>query len=166
MTNICKINVKIHLVTWQEVGNISSALTMYQIQVQAIWFMGGIHWFISKKWPSFHRGYQWSEKRLVLCSSLQVCTFNPSHILTKWPLKFTWRWLLIFCRGGEDGKYVAATWTIKFNMTSLSDGTYRLRLAIASATRSDLKVQTNRKMLEKFLFSILDCPFKRFALVS
>lgn len=47
------------------------------------------------------------------------------------------------CRGGEDGKYVAATWTIKFNMTSLSDGTYRLRLAIASATRSDLKINVN-----------------------
>lgn len=37
-------------------------------------------------------------------------------------------------------------------MTSLTEGTYRLRLAIASATRSDLKVQkTSRKMLEKRL---------------
>ena len=69
------------------------------------------------------------------------------------------------CRRGEDGKYVATTWTIKFNMTSLTDGTYRLRLSIASATRSDLKVQTNRKMLDKLAFSIVDCPLERLVLV-
>ncbi|XP_023544015.1 probable rhamnogalacturonate lyase C [Cucurbita pepo subsp. pepo] len=47
------------------------------------------------------------------------------------------------CRRGEDGKFVATTWSIKFNMTSLTEGTYRLRLAIASATRSDLKINVN-----------------------
>ncbi|CAB4275756.1 unnamed protein product [Prunus armeniaca] len=43
-------------------------------------------------------------------------------------------------RRGADNKYLPTTWTIKFNLNSVTTGTYKLRLAIASATRSDLKV--------------------------
>ncbi|XP_050944605.1 probable rhamnogalacturonate lyase B isoform X1 [Cucumis melo] len=61
------------------------------------------------------------------------------------------------CRRGEDGKYVATTWTIKFNMKSLTDGIYRLRLSIASATRSDLKINVNSMESESSLvFQLMD----------
>lgn len=41
---------------------------------------------------------------------------------------------------GPDNKYLPTTWTIKFHLDSIIKGTYNLRLAIASATRSDLEV--------------------------
>lgn len=44
-------------------------------------------------------------------------------------------------RRGPDNKYLPTTWTIKFNLDSVIRGTYNLRLAIASATRSDLEVK-------------------------
>ncbi|KAL5578826.1 hypothetical protein UlMin_011268 [Ulmus minor] len=46
-------------------------------------------------------------------------------------------------RRRADNKYVPTTWTIKFNLGSVTSGTYTLRLAIASANRSDLKVHVN-----------------------
>ncbi|PON82598.1 Rhamnogalacturonate lyase [Trema orientale] len=46
-------------------------------------------------------------------------------------------------RRDANDKYVPSTWTIKFNLKSVTSGTYKLRLAIASATRSDLKVFVN-----------------------
>ncbi|GAY35216.1 hypothetical protein CUMW_014990 [Citrus unshiu] len=46
-------------------------------------------------------------------------------------------------RRGPDNKYLPTTWTIKFHLDSIIKGTYNLRLAIASATRSDLEIFVN-----------------------
>ncbi|XP_031262360.1 probable rhamnogalacturonate lyase B [Pistacia vera] len=46
-------------------------------------------------------------------------------------------------RRGPNNKYLPTTWTIKFNLASVISGIYKVRLAIASATRSDLKVYVN-----------------------
>ncbi|KAI9198148.1 hypothetical protein LWI28_011033 [Acer negundo] len=46
-------------------------------------------------------------------------------------------------RRGPDNKYLPTTWTIKFNLDSIISGVYKLRLAIASATRSDLMIYVN-----------------------
>ncbi|KAK0578841.1 hypothetical protein LWI29_017025 [Acer saccharum] len=46
-------------------------------------------------------------------------------------------------RRGPDNKYLPTTWTIKFNLDSIINGVYKLRLAIASATRSDLMIYVN-----------------------
>ncbi|XP_030491647.2 uncharacterized protein LOC115707745 [Cannabis sativa] len=47
-------------------------------------------------------------------------------------------------RRDADNKYIPSTWTIKFNLKSVNIGTHKLRLAIASATRSNLKVYVNK----------------------
>lgn len=44
------------------------------------------------------------------------------------------------CRRNADNKYVPTTWGIKFNLKSVTGGIYKLRLAIASANRTDLQV--------------------------
>ncbi|KAK3188402.1 hypothetical protein Dsin_027963 [Dipteronia sinensis] len=46
-------------------------------------------------------------------------------------------------RRGPDNKYLPTTWTIKFNLDSIINGVYKLRMAIASATRSDLLIYVN-----------------------
>ncbi|KAL5775330.1 hypothetical protein ACOSP7_012887 [Xanthoceras sorbifolium] len=46
-------------------------------------------------------------------------------------------------RRGPDNKYLPTTWTIKFNLDSVINGVYKLRLAIASTTRSDLMIYVN-----------------------
>lgn len=41
----------------------------------------------------------------------------------------------------RDGEiYIPSTWEIRFNLKSVTVGTYKLRLSIASATRTDLEV--------------------------
>lgn len=57
-------------------------------------------------------------------------------------------------RRGAD-KYQPTTWTIKFNLDSVTNGTYKLRLAIASATRSDLQVFVNSKD-EGMVFEVMN----------
>ncbi|CAN1356159.1 Rhamnogalacturonate lyase [Linum perenne] len=42
-----------------------------------------------------------------------------------------------------EKQYVPSTWTIKFNLESVITGTYKLRLAIASATCSNLEICMN-----------------------
>ncbi|BFG27459.1 hypothetical protein CerSpe_137330 [Prunus speciosa] len=59
-------------------------------------------------------------------------------------------------RRGADNKYLPTTWTIKFNLNSVTTGTYKLRLAIASATRSDLKAHVNDMDIEHLVFQVLD----------
>lgn len=43
-------------------------------------------------------------------------------------------------RRNGNNKYVPTTWMIRFYLQSVAAGIYKLRLAIASATRSDLEV--------------------------
>lgn len=49
-------------------------------------------------------------------------------------------WCLFIDRRVAD-KYIPSTWTIKFLLNSIKNGIYKLRLAIASANRSDLQVK-------------------------
>ncbi|KAJ6885365.1 hypothetical protein NC651_026093 [Populus alba x Populus x berolinensis] len=49
-------------------------------------------------------------------------------------------------------KYIPSTWTIKFLLNSIKNGIYKLRLAIASATRSDLQVYLNDMDQEHMVF--------------
>ncbi|KAJ8761828.1 hypothetical protein K2173_004677 [Erythroxylum novogranatense] len=46
-------------------------------------------------------------------------------------------------RKWAENIYVPSTWSIKFTIDSVASGTYKLRLAIASATRSDIKIYIN-----------------------
>ncbi|XP_044460522.1 probable rhamnogalacturonate lyase B [Mangifera indica] len=46
-------------------------------------------------------------------------------------------------RRGPKKKHLPSTWTIKFYLASVISGIYKVRLSIASATRSDLKVYIN-----------------------
>nr|XP_028943451.1 probable rhamnogalacturonate lyase B [Malus domestica] len=59
-------------------------------------------------------------------------------------------------RRGADNKYLPTTWTIKFNLKSVTTGTYKFRLAIASATRSDLKVHVNAMDIEHLVIQVLN----------
>ncbi|KAL8045964.1 hypothetical protein ABFX02_08G148500 [Erythranthe guttata] len=51
-------------------------------------------------------------------------------------------------------KYVPTTWEIRFSLKSVTVGTYKLRLAIASATRSDLEVHVNEMNAEQLVFQV------------
>lgn len=53
--------------------------------------------------------------------------------------KKDWFFAQVDRRGSE--KYEPTTWKVEFNLKSLVEGTYKLRLALASATRSDLEVR-------------------------
>ncbi|KAF2303729.1 hypothetical protein GH714_021492 [Hevea brasiliensis] len=59
-------------------------------------------------------------------------------------------------RRWADNKYVPSTWTIKFNLDSVNSGNYKMRLAIASATRSDLKVYMNGMDVEHMVFQVMN----------
>lgn len=61
-----------------------------------------------------------------------------------------------FCRRNGDNKYVPTTWQIRFNLKSVSAGIYKLRLAIASATRSDLEVHVNQTNAEQLVFQVMN----------
>ncbi|KAA8520092.1 hypothetical protein F0562_014348 [Nyssa sinensis] len=58
-------------------------------------------------------------------------------------------------RRGAD-KYLPTTWTIKFNLNSVTSGTYKMRLATASATRSDLEVYVNNMDTEHLVFQVMN----------
>ncbi|XP_059636145.1 probable rhamnogalacturonate lyase B [Cornus florida] len=53
-------------------------------------------------------------------------------------------------------KYLPSTWTIKFNLTSVTSGTYKLRLATASATRSDLEIYVNYIDAQHLVFQVMN----------
>ncbi|KAM7506269.1 hypothetical protein LguiB_005173 [Lonicera macranthoides] len=53
-------------------------------------------------------------------------------------------------------KYLPSTWKINFNLKSVITGTYKLRLAIASATRSDLQVHVNKMDSEHLVFQVVN----------
>ncbi|KAG8365395.1 hypothetical protein BUALT_Bualt18G0100200 [Buddleja alternifolia] len=51
-------------------------------------------------------------------------------------------------------KYVPSTWEIRFHLRSIVAGVYKLRLSIASATRSDLEVHVNQVNNEQLVFQV------------
>ncbi|KAI5571006.1 hypothetical protein BDE02_11G064800 [Populus trichocarpa] len=53
-------------------------------------------------------------------------------------------------------KYIPSTWTIKFLLNSIKNGIYKLRLAIASANRSDLQVYLNDMDKEHMVFQVMN----------
>ncbi|KAL7244204.1 hypothetical protein ACSBR1_016439 [Camellia fascicularis] len=53
-----------------------------------------------------------------------------------------------------QGKYLPSTWKINFNLNSVTSGSYKLRLAIASATRSHLTVYVNYMDVEHLVFQV------------
>ncbi|KAK9151714.1 hypothetical protein Syun_010023 [Stephania yunnanensis] len=57
-------------------------------------------------------------------------------------------------RGTE--KYVPTTWEIKFNLGSLTSGSYTLRMALASAARSDIHVYANNLDGNHLVFQVLN----------
>ncbi|KAL7142803.1 hypothetical protein ABFS83_08G148900 [Erythranthe nasuta] len=66
--------------------------------------------------------------------------------------KKDWFFAHVDRRIGE--KYVPTTWEIRFSLKSVTVGTYKLRLAIASATRSDLEVHVNEMNAEQLVFQV------------
>ncbi|XP_057794981.1 probable rhamnogalacturonate lyase B [Salvia miltiorrhiza] len=55
-----------------------------------------------------------------------------------------------------DNKYVPTTWEIRFNLKLVVAGIYKLRLALASATRSDLEVHVNQMNAEQLVFQVIN----------
>ncbi|KAG2688325.1 hypothetical protein I3760_09G090300 [Carya illinoinensis] len=51
---------------------------------------------------------------------------------------------------------LSITWKIQFNLDSLTSGIYKLRLAIASATRTDLQAHVNNMDEEQLVFQIMN----------
>ncbi|KAG9133608.1 hypothetical protein Leryth_023099 [Lithospermum erythrorhizon] len=50
--------------------------------------------------------------------------------------------------------YLSTTWEVRFNLNQVTKGAYNLRLAIASATRSDLKVHVNNISTNYLVFQV------------
>ncbi|XP_042065102.1 probable rhamnogalacturonate lyase B isoform X2 [Salvia splendens] len=57
-------------------------------------------------------------------------------------------------RRNGNNKYVPTTWEIRFYLQSVAAGIYKLRLAIASATRSDLEIHVNQMNGEQLVFQV------------
>ncbi|KAK6133290.1 hypothetical protein DH2020_032953 [Rehmannia glutinosa] len=66
--------------------------------------------------------------------------------------KKDWFFAHVDRRNGD--KYVPTTWEIRFNLTTVTVGIYKLRLAIASATRSNLEVHVNQINAEQLVFQV------------
>ncbi|PIN22367.1 Rhamnogalacturonan endolyase [Handroanthus impetiginosus] len=68
--------------------------------------------------------------------------------------KKDWFFAHVDRRNGDN--YIPSTWEIRFNLISVIKGTYKLRLAIASATRSDLQVHVNQMNAEGIVFQVMN----------
>ncbi|KAL0407254.1 UNVERIFIED_CONTAM: hypothetical protein Slati_4039300 [Sesamum latifolium] len=68
--------------------------------------------------------------------------------------KKDWFFAHVDRRDGE--KYVPSTWEIRFNLKSVTVGTYKLRLSIASATRTDLEVHVNQMNAQQLVFQVMN----------
>ncbi|KAK4386705.1 hypothetical protein Sango_2541100 [Sesamum angolense] len=68
--------------------------------------------------------------------------------------KEDWFFAHVDRRDGE--KYVPSTWEIRFNLRSVTVGTYKLRLSIASATRTDLQVHVNQMNAQQLVFQTMN----------
>ncbi|KAK6133372.1 hypothetical protein DH2020_032882 [Rehmannia glutinosa] len=63
-------------------------------------------------------------------------------------------WFFAHVDRKNGDKYVPTTWEIRFNITTVAVGIYKLRLAIASATRSNLEVHVNQMNAEQLVFQV------------
>ncbi|KAK3039680.1 LOW QUALITY PROTEIN: hypothetical protein RJ639_027021 [Escallonia herrerae] len=68
--------------------------------------------------------------------------------------KKDWFFAHVARRGAN--KYLPTVWTINFNLTSVTSGVYKLRLAVASANRSDLLVHVNHIDTEHLVFQVMN----------
>ncbi|KAL0300837.1 UNVERIFIED_CONTAM: hypothetical protein Sradi_6360500 [Sesamum radiatum] len=68
--------------------------------------------------------------------------------------KEDWFFAHVDRRDGE--KYIPSTWEIRFNLRSVTVGTYKLRLSIASATRTDLEVHVNQMNAQQLVFQTMN----------
>lgn len=60
-----------------------------------------------------------------------------------WCVKLTWR--VLFCRRTNEGPFVGTTWQIRFQLDDVdTTETYKLRVAIASATYGELQVRIDK----------------------
>lgn len=67
---------------------------------------------------------------------------------------YTNDWFFAHVTRKKDNKYVGTTWQIKFNLYDIDlTGTYKLRLALASATLSELQVRVNDPKASLPIFS-------------
>ncbi|XP_011087034.2 probable rhamnogalacturonate lyase B [Sesamum indicum] len=90
----------------------------------------------------------WDRYTDVHPKSDQVFTVSISN-----PKK-DWFFAHVDRRDGE--KYVPSTWEIRFNLRSVTFGTYKLRLSIASATRTDLEVHVNQMNAQQLVFQAMN----------
>ncbi|KAK9133360.1 hypothetical protein Scep_012888 [Stephania cephalantha] len=65
-------------------------------------------------------------------------------------------WFLVQVGKGGTEKYVPTTWEIKFNLGSLTSGSYTLRMALASATKSDIHAYANNLEGNHLVFQVLN----------
>ncbi|KAK3021722.1 hypothetical protein RJ639_046068, partial [Escallonia herrerae] len=68
--------------------------------------------------------------------------------------KKDWFFAHVARRGAN--KYLPTIWKINFNLNSVADGVYKLRLAVASANRSDLLVHVNHMDTEHLVFQVMN----------
>ncbi|KAF6168206.1 hypothetical protein GIB67_011591 [Kingdonia uniflora] len=65
-------------------------------------------------------------------------------------------WFFVHGDRKLEGKYIPTTWQVKFKLESITGGTYKVRLAIAAASRSDLQVHVNSLDGGHLVFQILN----------
>ncbi|EEF43850.1 hypothetical protein RCOM_0903910 [Ricinus communis] len=97
-------------------------------KVQAIWLVGQIHRYTSESDHTFIIGIS-----------------DP---------KKDWFFTQVDRRGAD--KYLPIKWIIKFKLDSVATGTYKLRLAIASATHSNLEVYVNDMDVQHMVFRVMN----------
>ncbi|GFZ03241.1 rhamnogalacturonate lyase family protein [Actinidia rufa] len=99
--------------------------------------------------PEKYRQYgMWDRYTDIHPESDQVFTIGINN-----PTK-DWFFAHVDRRGAN--KYLPSTWKISFNLTSVTNGSYTLRLAIASATRSDLQVNVNYIDAQHLVFQMMN----------
>ncbi|XP_057512863.1 rhamnogalacturonate lyase B-like [Actinidia eriantha] len=99
--------------------------------------------------PEKYRQYgMWDRYTDIHPDSDQVFTIGINN-----PTK-DWFFAHVDRRGAN--KYLPSTWKISFNLTSVTNGSYTLRLAIASATRSDLRVNVNYMDTQHLVFQMMN----------
>nr|GMC83714.1 probable rhamnogalacturonate lyase B [Ipomoea batatas] len=53
-------------------------------------------------------------------------------------------------------KYLPSTWGIKFNLSSVTNGVYHLRLAIAAANRTEIQAHVNNVDMDHLVFQVMN----------
>lgn len=75
-------------------------------------------------------------------SMLKLLGKHSYALPTNYLLYIMFNFFLLNCRKKEDNKYQGTTWQIKFNLDNVNKKeSYKLRIALASATYSELQVK-------------------------